>query len=411
MYAGVVAGFSVRLSPGTYEFGDSQALTLKSGQFLIGAGPEQTILKFTGSNWAIKTTDSSADGVAKNIRVSGFTIEGTASGAGGILLNGAWYSHFEDIEVRSFSTGVGIHCKAYNMFALYYNVFKSIKCGGVVKLVSGVETIMNANDHGWKFDTTDFPTEGRRANNNVMILCSAQWNVQTGLTANACQTLQLVGCNFEQNRSAPTGGTGKGAVFTNCANVLIDGGYFEGHPNGDIELGANTFYTMILRAHLASTTRLTGSSVGATGDVYLTAESSAVPGPTVYDGNWMQKVAVQRAYIDALFPGYIEFAKSSVTRVGYAKVDGDSSYRWQLYNDGAMEWGSGAAAVDTKLSRGAANLLSVGTGDDFKIDGAWNSGRLRIGNWYVWVDATSQKLRFKDGSAPSNEADGTVIGP
>lgn len=407
----VDAGFSVTIAPGTYSFNDSQSLVLKSGQTLAGAGPERTILEFTGSNWAITTTDVATVGVAKNIRIAGLSIQGTSSGAGGILLNGAWFSSFEDLDIRNFPNGVGIHGKAKKDFALYYNVFRSVKCGGTARIIAGVVTIVNPNQHGWKFETTDFATEGRRANSNVLVMSSAQWNTVSGMTASACQALQLVGCNFEQNRSSPTGGSGKGAVFTDCANVFVEGGYFEGHPNGDIELGSNTFYTMLLRAHLASAIRLTGASVGATGDVYLLAESSTAPGPTVYDGNWMQKVAVQRAHIESLNAGYLEFAKSTVTRVGYAKVDADAFYRFQLYNDGVMEWGSGAAAVDTKLSRGGANLLSVGAGDDLKVDGAWNSGRLRLGGWYVWVDATSQKLRFKNGSPPTSEIDGAIIGP
>lgn len=41
-------------------------------------------------------------------------------------------------------------------------------------------------------------------------------------------------------------------------------------------------------------------------------------------------------------------------------------------------------------------------------DGAWNGRPLRLGSWYLWVDATGD-LRIK-GSAPTSDLDGTVVG-
>lgn len=42
------------------------------------------------------------------------------------------------------------------------------------------------------------------------------------------------------------------------------------------------------------------------------------------------------------------------------------------------------------------------------VDGSWNNGPLRLGAYYLWVDATGD-LRIKD-SAPSSATDGVVVG-
>jgi len=66
------------------------------------------------------------------------------------------------------------------------------------------------------------------------------------------------------------------------------------------------------------------------------------------------------------------------------------------------------AGQDVQLYRDGANVLRVGYGDTLAIEGAWNAGPLRMGNNWLWVDATGD-LRIK-GSAPSSDTDGVVVG-
>jgi hypothetical protein len=40
--------------------------------------------------------------------------------------------------------------------------------------------------------------------------------------------------------------------------------------------------------------------------------------------------------------------------------------------------------------------------------GVWNTGPMRMGTFYLWVDG-SGRLRIKSG-APSSDTDGTVVG-
>jgi hypothetical protein len=78
---------------------------------------------------------------------------------------------------------------------------------------------------------------------------------------------------------------------------------------------------------------------------------------------------------------------------------------------GTISGGAGflfGSASDTAVRRTAADTLQMGTGDHFKLDGTWNGGRLQLGNYHLWVDATGA-LRVKSG-APASDLDGTVVG-
>jgi hypothetical protein len=88
---------------------------------------------------------------------------------------------------------------------------------------------------------------------------------------------------------------------------------------------------------------------------------------------------------------------------------GDAASRFYIDRNGQMVWGGGSGALDTVLYRGFANLLTVAAGDSFQVaDGTWNGGRLLLGNYHIWVDASGD-LRIKNG-APGSDGDGTVIG-
>jgi hypothetical protein len=63
-------------------------------------------------------------------------------------------------------------------------------------------------------------------------------------------------------------------------------------------------------------------------------------------------------------------------------------------------------------SNGNASVCMDGQGDlevgNSSAGGAWNGSRLRLGNFYFWVDASS-RLRIKNG-APTSDTDGTIVG-
>lgn len=73
-----------------------------------------------------------------------------------------------------------------------------------------------------------------------------------------------------------------------------------------------------------------------------------------------------------------------------------------------LHLGSASGAVDTEMTRTAANVLTMSAGDSFGMDGTWNGGTLRLGAYYLWVDTTGD-LRIKSG-APTGDTDGTIVG-
>jgi hypothetical protein len=103
---------------------------------------------------------------------------------------------------------------------------------------------------------------------------------------------------------------------------------------------------------------------------------------------------------------------SQVNLVQYTQ-DGDDQPRVSLRALGALGallfGAGGSSTLDAGLRREAADLIAMLAGDTFKVDGTWNGGLLRIGSMRVWADTTTSRLRYKWGSDPSSETDGTLI--
>lgn len=101
--------------------------------------------------------------------------------------------------------------------------------------------------------------------------------------------------------------------------------------------------------------------------------------------------------------------KNGPDDVNYSDPNNPVIYdRVHITNNGNIRLGGGSATYDVGLARQAANLLQMDAGDSFKVDGTWNGGTIRLGNYYLWVDATGD-LRIKSG-APANDTDGTIVG-
>lgn len=88
--------------------------------------------------------------------------------------------------------------------------------------------------------------------------------------------------------------------------------------------------------------------------------------------------------------------------------DGGGQARTFLYGDGRIGFSGGSYSADTTFGRDSANCVRMEAGNSFKVDGTWNGGMLRFGDYRLWVDSTGD-LRIKNG-APSSDTDGTVVG-
>lgn len=74
----------------------------------------------------------------------------------------------------------------------------------------------------------------------------------------------------------------------------------------------------------------------------------------------------------------------------------DTQYRWQVFADGLMRWGSGAATQDTNLYRGGADILQ--TDDSLDVAGVLRMGR---NQWHVSRDSAGgykNRLYFADNN-------------
>lgn len=375
--------------PITYDLG-SNGLTIVSDISMFGPGRGLTKFTYSGSGAAIygKTVVRSA--------IGGFTVECSGSATAGVHMQGLQYSRLADIAVSGVSGSAGFRFDANedtpsssDYGGVYYNVLE--------RLVAGTG-VSSSNSIGFHLETTDLATTNlRRINNNVMISCVAQHNTSHGLAAIGCNTLQLISCNAEQNR---TGNTGFGFKFQDCTDTYINGGYFEGNPQGHISLVNNLVAvpmvrTCVVRAFLHQTNptdpTIVGNAENATGNYFV--GTGAIPGlktGTIYSGD-------------------IRFDQSATAKdVIFARRSGDTKERFTIDNDGTMLWGSGSADRDTRLLWSGPNVLTMAAGDSFRVDGTWDGGTLRLGANYVWVD-TSGRLRIKSG-APTSATDGTVVG-
>jgi hypothetical protein len=160
--------------------------------------------------------------------------------------------------------------------------------------------------------------------------------------------------------------------------------------------GRNTFQS------LANAWRTTSvSAVGVHGSIAYTTVTNRLHASST--GTWD---GIRGTTSRSMWMSELEASDNYALLVGR---NGDAAARFYVTPDGQMVWGGGSGAVDTVLYRGFANLLTVAAGDSFQVnDGTWNGGRLLLGNYHIWVDASGD-LRIKNG-APGSDGDGTVIG-
>ena len=389
---------TIRVMAGEYLLTDSQLpLQIRSHQAIVGAGSGQSRLIHVLGEESDKNVIELVEpgGAVFNARVSGLSIQGNSDTTAGVYAKGLWFGILQDLQIYDIPSGIGVQLDASFGFGVYFNMLQSVHIGYMGEGCNiGIRLLSDVSFDGLK-----------RANSNALQMCTARFCTDAGIELIHTASAVLTSCEMELNDV--------GLRALSCLDMVLNGGYLEANTSADIQLGDPgtsgtdtnpTLRTCLLRPILVSTTRLTGKSVGSTGDFYLLANSSDPPSKNKTDGNWLQK-----AYIANLAAAWIEFAAyDTAARVGWFKLDGESHYRHEIWNDGKMTWGSGSAPLDIELKRYASQTLSLGDDDDFRLGGLYNGGRLRFGDYYLYVDS-NKKLRFSDG-VPSSDGDGTDLG-
>lgn len=437
----------IRMLPGEYELATSDLpLKLKSFQHFVGAGIDQTKLIHTTNSGSsvdiIQLIDPATTGAGAvfNARVSDLTIHGSTKTSKGIYAKGLRSSVLENLKIFNMTAGKAVHLEATNGFAVYYNLLRSVFAGFGA---SGGCLI------GFDLDTSDFSQNGARVNSNLILNCTARYCSTAGMVIDGGVSNQIAQFAAENDTV--------GLRLLNCSDTVVTGGYFESNTATDIHIQIGDPGTLVppntdpnpctrtclLRPFLRDTSvRLDGKSRGATGDFYIINDNGGSPEITNYEANWIHKTFI--ANIAASWAQFVTYDEP--TRVGYYGYPDDTQLRMEIWNTGEMRWGPGgttsldtkvyrsgvgtlamgdddsfrlnedgklqwaaseAGSVDVEMKRTGANELSMADGDDFKVEGTYNSGRLRIGAGYLWVDSNGD-LYYND-TAPMNQTDGTKI--
>lgn len=103
--ANALGGGVVMLGAGTFKI--STPLTLYAGTNLVGVGPQDTTLNYTGVDYAI--VQSTPETLIEGVRLEGFKLSfATATAAGGLDLNSISNSVFANLHILSDAFGTGV---------------------------------------------------------------------------------------------------------------------------------------------------------------------------------------------------------------------------------------------------------------------------------------------------------------
>jgi len=414
---------------GQYKIASGSSLTISRGVSLFGNSSSVVKIIHGGGSVPCITTDT---GVTSNTNIQIKEIEIYGAGAGttyGIYLNDAIYNvKLEGVIV----TNCNVNFKALDSWTVYIE-----HCHFDSSIANNIEY---ENPTAVYISNTRIDNGGE---NNLYITKSPTWpTVHTVLEGNHIQRAQ-------QN----------GIKAIDVDSVNITNGYFEGNNQ------ANAYHADIYWAHGAATrginlnvsnTYASASTGGDTtkfiyadtyGDVSVNnTRTYNQGGPAKYKEGINLQANVRACYLNA---SRIE-ADTRIVRVNtdtglFDPEEGFTAYRGTItapslngftnffptYNapanrrlalalqaGGTDKWFVGRGDSDdananqffiAQNSAGnPASLLIDDSDNSVKLLGAWNSGALRLGNYYLWVDG-SGNLRINNG-APANSTDGTVVG-
>lgn len=226
--AAETAGRGVVYFPaGVYLIGTGLIVTNRSLQ-LIGAGKAETTITYTGNGSAIQAGDATA-GSVDGLRLEGFTVSGTGSGARGIDLRRFNGFRIDEVRVTGFSAGSGIRFNGSNSGFLT-NVNCDLCAIGAEYAVDGA---YNPNLIIWKggqivANTKAVQAAGPCSGNELDGLNIASTTASPAINIASGVGWKIKGCYFENNKGgASTTIISLGVAATFSSNgTLIEGNYF-----------------------------------------------------------------------------------------------------------------------------------------------------------------------------------------
>lgn len=359
----------------TYKIGSS--IAVPPGVIAIAYGAD---INHTGTGTLFDLNNSGGFNLDEHHGVLGGRITGTSTGGAAIELGNAYGQFIRDVDISGYTTGTGIWLNNQTNWtegASLSNVMVNLCKTGVKFSRNGgtnsfaytdIQSVaINVPASGVGIDlgvgsSTDLYIYNAKINATIWIngnnAVAVDWGALTTMDNSA---LFITGETF----NSPTGHKAlynRGGTIKAFGHVNIKG------ASHDLALGE----TRVLAAGVIADSR-SGSGGGTTFQSLFTENPD-----TGHDAT-----------------------------IGYATGSGFSAPFVAGYNGGGDVFRAYATPFGATPS-GADLRFAVESNGDTRIGGAWNNGRMKLGAYYLWIDATG-RLRIKN-SAPSSDTDGTVVG-
>jgi hypothetical protein len=406
---------------GTYKI--SQKLTIVNRVTLMGAGPNATIIQQTATAQdcifgtdvtyvAIKEMQLLGPGSGTGIGID-FTLTNNAAnvyidlsnvsilsfGSHGIFMQNPIVSDFRKVVVQT-NGGDGFHIvgktfpgaagTSVNFHACYANGNTNIG----YYLYNMVYTNLSAcaadsNAAGYVFDNCQSVNASG---------CGAEAQVGHSFRMNASYGVSLNSCWVYNNNSI-------GIYVTGNTNTAVITGCTDNSPLG----GATAFIKVDSGSHatLSANHNTTANSL-ASGTTNILDDSA---GGVQFNGYTFVGGTAEFAGAVNLDAGPITVNKStSVGNAINAQVNGDSIPRFTIQANGGLNWGTGSAAQDVNLYRGAANALQ--TDDTFIVgQSARVNSNLVVGSTNILGDNGVGEIQLANATTvpTTNPSGGAII--
>lgn len=412
---------------------------------IVGQSREATILKASPSATYVIRNALSADYDQYDLGIANLSIQGNTT-CNGIELLRPWYGIFDNLRVYDCNYG--------------FYVYQAIFCSFSNLVVTGntVGFRLNSGIASWANQTANaLPSTHNEFRNSTFIS-----NTSEGLYINGVSGAQFTDCGFEANNTSGANNVTikNSATYSNTvAMAVFKGCWFESNSDylAYVDGSDNAISAVFECCRFATNGSGSAQTIRA---VYSYSGTVVIIYPLVYDygavsGGSTAVFRVNKAQVGKLnyigqriatavgdtTTGFVDDENGNKTGLnGYVSVlaqDGFGDYRYgrtvyftdtsvsaidlHIASGGAWEakprvslqynglyFGDGTNNADAQIYRYDANVLKTGSGDDLMVDGGWNTGKLRLGSYYLWVDS-SGRLRIKQ-FAPGSDTDGTVVG-
>jgi Pectate lyase superfamily protein len=395
--AALDAHLSVFLPEGDYKITDT--LRFRTDQAIQGVGMRSRILARQPSAWAaLGPVIPAADKWTEQTSFSNFKILGNGTaGVIGLHLLRCFRAYVANIHVE----GIGGWAFVSDGTADTVNT-------EITRSQSHHHCFINCqvygtNERGFVFVG---PATGEGTNRGTLVNCRVAGSSEWGFWLDQqVSDWQFVGCQCESLIGRA------GGIFCDGSDNVWVGLSLESTPGDGIQMGINARTNSLLFVRIANTVatepdthRINNGSRAAPRDPDLIVWINNTP---MDSANNMSGFKHWRVYDDTGTKALVlarmtpMLGEIAAQRYMGVTIDGRLDIRNAADTGNAVELDINKARFlqDVELSSGFSLQLR---------DSGWNAGRLKLGNYNLWVDA-SGKLRIKN-AAPASDTDGSVVG-